>query len=307
MAFAQETVPDALETVQLNAFTARVVGMNRYVGVPAFYRMEKAAAWVDGLNAALDSLPERPPVFVYFVENSCSHPTALSFPPESEMGRYIREHLRTDGFGSLRYTTFGEFCGYFYATDPHWNCRGSYQGYLDVIRLLKGEEEPVLVPAEMITLPVLFDGSYSKAVQQPISQEMFSLYRYDGLPETVSLVNGRKKSYGNPSLYLSGKVSGAPLTNHYSLCYGGDVGVVEFRRPDENGQTLLIVADSMDNPLLPLLSAHYSRVVSVDPRHYEKDMGKPCSLSALLAEYRPDQVLVLGSAVLFALSPAPLP
>ena len=50
-----------------------------------------------------------------------------------------------DAYDHLKYRTFEQFCDYFYSTDHHWNHRGSYQGYVDIVHMLLGEEEEILI------------------------------------------------------------------------------------------------------------------------------------------------------------------
>ena len=56
----------------------------------------------------------------------------------------------------LRIGSLEEYGRYFYTTDHHWNYRGSYAGYCQIVRMLLGEDEPVIEPAETVTFPVKF-------------------------------------------------------------------------------------------------------------------------------------------------------
>ena len=92
---------------------------------------------VDGFNAAIDALPEdKPPIYLYLAESSRSHPIAPEFDEESPGYLYLKENLHADVFDHLKYSTYEQFCDYFYTTDHHWNYKGSYQAYKDIVRML---------------------------------------------------------------------------------------------------------------------------------------------------------------------------
>ena len=94
-------------------------------------KISKAAAVYNKRFANVDS-------YLYLVENS----KAINFntvdEEENEFLTYIKEkftHFKCDG---LKVTSYEQFKDYFYETDHHWNYKGSYQGYKDIINLLKG-------------------------------------------------------------------------------------------------------------------------------------------------------------------------
>lgn len=276
-----------------------IPSLHRYVNDAAMFPIRRMEGVVAQINALLDAVEPPVSTYLYFVESSRSHPMQAAFNEKSVAYRYLLKNLHVDHADHLKYTTFRQFCAYFFATDHHWNHQGAYQGYTDIVRMLLGEDEPLLTPAQEVTLPVLFNGSYAKEMGTALSQEHFALYRFDPMPACTAYVNGRKKAYGHLAEYLNGKVPADTYANHYSICYGGDVGFMVLEGQNKNGRTLLLIGNSMSNAVKALLSAHYETIVCVDLRHYQRDTQRPFSLNRTIQEYGADQVLLLGDAGLF--------
>ena len=259
-------------------------------------RMKKG---VKKINRALDALPSSVPVSLYLAENSRSHPIQPTFSENSKAYNYLKKNLHIRRADHLKYSTYRQFCEYFYATDHHWNHRGSYQGYKDVVRLLLGEEEPLLTPAEEVTLPVPFNGSFAMQEKNPVSREAFAFYRFDGLPAYETRVNDQKRPYGNMASYLKGTYGTDVYENHFAKLYGGDVAKVVLEKGKEGGQTLLLIGNSYSSPIKHLLTYHFNRVVCIDLRFYQQTYGESFSLGKAVKEYGVDQVLLLGDVKMF--------
>ena len=173
----------SLNIEELSKSLFYIKDLHRYVNNAERYSTDKATDVVKMFNKAIDSLSEPVPIALYFVESSRSHPLETIFPRDSEYYRYVRDHLHVDQADNLKYTTFKQYCDYFYATDQHSNYQGSYQGYKDIVRMLFGDDEVLLEPSGVVTLPVIYNGSYAKNAHRRDSTEPFSLYRFDKLPK----------------------------------------------------------------------------------------------------------------------------
>jgi len=272
---------------------------HRYANNAGHFGISRMKEGVRLINAALDGLEGKVPVFLYLAENSRSHQLADKFPEESPAYQYLLENLHVDKADHLKYRTYEEFCRYFYATDHHWNHVGSYQGYRDAVELVLGRDTLCLPPAEEITLPVLFQGSFAKQERNPISRENFAFYRFDGIPDYTVYVNGKRASYGNLDAYLNGRYSTKKYENHYALLYGGDVAQTVLESARQDGPVLLMLCNSYASPLKALLTFHFSRVVCVDLRFYRQTFHQDFSLSRAVEEFEADYVLLLGDVKMF--------
>ena len=275
---------------------------------------EKMKKLVDGFNAAIDALPEgRPLIYLYLAESSRSHPIALEFDEDSPAYLYLKENLHADVFDHLKYSTYEQFCDYFYTTDHHWNYKGSYQAYKDIVQMLLGEEEEVLVPAGEFVCKQTFNGSYAHRLKMPISNEKFTFYRFDPLPEyacytsVTNMKKGKKSAYSHFNNYLKGDIKNGKYANHYAQCYGGDNGFLIFTGEKHPERVLLLIGNSLSNAVKTLLTEHHGMIVYVDPRSYKNKTKKSFSLGSTIEQFNVNQVLFLGDVNLFIYGDVPKP
>ncbi len=198
---------------------------------------------------------------------------------------------------SFTFDGYEEFCRLFYQTDHHWNHRGSYRGYSEILRLLKPEEDPVPI-AEEITFPLVFNGSYARQTSRRCADEFFCIYRFD-LPKAAVTMNGRRGTYGRMDAYIKGRYSGEPLTNHYSACYGGEYGEIVYETGNSGKGALLIIASSYSNPINGLLASHFDRTYVIDPRYYAQWAGTEFDPESYVTEHDITDLLLLGDADFF--------
>ena len=214
--------------------------------------------------------------YVYFVESSWSADLRADLRGENELYHLISELFETDGTGTLALESHEDYLNWFYQTDHHWNYKGSYQGYLDIIGMIFGPDEPVIQPAETrVFKDILFNGSYSKKINRPLSTERFTVYRFNDLPKYKAKTSRKAiRYYGHASKYFKHKYSKKDFVNHYAQFYGGDYGEVTIATGQREKPNLLIFSNSFDNAILLLLANHFNNIYSVDLRHYEEELKK---------------------------------
>ena len=273
---------------------------NRYANNYTHYDTSKANLFIIKFNKAIDALNPHVPAYLYFVESSRSHPMQVSFTESSDYYNYLCARLHVDQYDHLKFSTFGQFCEYFYSTDHHWNHRGAYQGYVDIVHMVFGNQEKIQVAEEEIVLPVLFNGSFAKSHKNPCSTEYFALYRFGSLQPYTSYINGRQRKYDRIQAYLKGQYSKSVYTNHYQSCYGGNYASVVMETGQKDKPNLLLFTNSTGAGVKYLLAGHFNRIVSIDLRYYKKEFGHSFSLQEAVKEYRIDMILILGENVFFS-------
>lgn len=297
-----ETIPDQLELIPLTPVLSQVKGMRRIVNNSAAFVLEMMDQRIDNFNRVLDEMEPHIPTYLYFVESSRTHPIAHAFPVDSDAYLYLKERLHVDYFDHLKYDSFDQFCQYFYSTDHHWNFRGSYQGYKDIVRMLKGEEETLLVPQGIALFPVIYHGSFCRDMKLAFSKEYFSIYNFNPFPQYTAFVNGKKRAYDHFANYLSNKINHKPLVNHYALCYGGDYGLIHFQGEQSGKGNVLVFCDSQSDAIKTLLIQHFDNIVFVDLRHYAdpaRGVGKPFSMRETVNQFDIHQILFLTDVSTF--------
>ena len=257
------------------------------------YMTDLLDARIANYNETFARLPDTE-FYVYFVgtDGTVNFETGEKIP----IYEYIRDRLELpeDRMSDFAIDGFETYAQLFYRTDHHWNHRGSYQGYLEVLDLLGVEDGP-LVPLEEAALPGRFSGSKAAEAGAAGVWESVSVYRFD-FPGMEVTINGRSaEDYGSQFRFLSGQ-GGDPS---YSGIYGGDEGEVVLSGGKPGGGNLLVVGESYDNALLKLLACHFESLYSVDLRYYRAYMGADLQLSEYLREHDIHKVLLIGSTNYF--------
>ena len=237
------------------------------------------------------------PTYLYFVENSRSQDLDR-VTDASEHYLQMVETLEPDDSDNFRFSDYDEYCALFYETDHHWNAEGSYQGYRQILRMLKPEDEP-LEKGELCRTDVVFNGSYARFTKNLCATEKFTFYDYD-VPKHAETLNGKRGTYGRMSAYKKGKVAEDELTNHYAACYGGDYGEIIYDFGTQGKGNLLMIASSYSNPINALIASHFDRTYVIDLRYYEEWAGQAFDPVSYAVEHPVDRVLLLGDARLFA-------
>lgn len=263
-----------------------------------FYQPGAVKFQADTLYKALTDVPEVR-TFVYLVnssrtvdvKNDVSAVPLVYTEIETDFDRSVTDYLRLN--------SLEDYAACFYTTDHHWNHHGSYLGYRQIVAMILGEDEPVLEPVESVTFPVKFNGSMNKTLNRRDSQEDFTVYRFE-YPEMKIELNGNpRQKYGNQVAYFAGKYPRDPLSNHYNNFYGGEFGLVHFETDRTDRGDLLVYSNSMSDALDMLLASHFHHTYFVDPRHYQRAMGKPVCLKDAAEKWGVDYVLILGDGMYF--------
>lgn len=236
--------------------------------------------------------------YLYFIEKD----TDIDFETGEKLGAYEYLKAKLPGkFVSAKYEidSYETFRENFFLTDHHWNHKGSYKGYLELLELLGIEDAPLEKGEEQEIM--MFSGSKVKFAGVEGKEEMMYAYDYD-YPEMTYIINGYPApGYGSEKLYLDGGED-APDEVTYSDFYGGDEGEIIISSDKWYKESLLILGESFDNAVLKLLASHYGSVHAVDLRYYSAYMGKEFSLSEYLENNNIDKVLLMGNVDYFTMS-----
>lgn len=229
--------------------------------------------------------------FAYYIPTS----GAVDFtriPIHDDYYEYIHSHLNVKQFEHLNMNSFADYRQYFYKTDHHWNYIGSYQGYVDVLNMLKPEVE-AMKPINLNCFDNLqFLGSNAR-LSGSIQTENFCAYKFEYNPLITVEVNGIDSFYGNEADYEKLEFQTDLGVSHYGLYYGGDDGKLVFTNADKEGR-LLVVGTSFDNAIVKLLAHDFNQVHVVDMRYYEDDIGDTFDLVDYVNKNDITQVLLIG-------------
>ena len=174
----------------------------------------------------------------------------------------------------------------YYRTDHHWTTMGAYQGYVALVKAMKGS---ATVPDYGPT-PVSYDfygTTWSSSGAGWIKpDEMYIWVPEGGDNGQVAVM---RYPEGEPivgSLYDMSKLE---VKDKYSMFLGGNQPLCFIYNPEGTGN-LLVIRDSYADSLAPFLALDYQQIHLFDLRYSNM------SLKQYVATYGIDQVLVLYSA-----------
>ena len=167
-----------------------------------------------------------------------------------------------------------------FRTDHHWTATGAYHAYVALAPVLgyTPHERTAFTP---VTVSTTFRGTSCAAAGIPfVRPDEIVLWRYADDEAYRVVRDGMAAQFCG--LYDLSRLS---CGDQYSVFLGGNCGILEIDRGDEDTRpVLLMVKDSFANALIPFLAQHF-RIAAIDPRY------RAASLS-VLAE-RADAALVL--------------
>ena len=183
----------------------------------------------------------------------------------------------------------------YYRTDHHWTAQGAAAAYAPCCGALGKTPLPDEQVRAYEKLSDSFSGTLASKVLLPfVGSDTVYKPAADMSSVTVSVGSGFQGETLRPGVLYAGE--NLEKKDKYRYFLGGNYGIVLLEREDlpEDAGTLLIVKDSYANCFVPYMTAHYRRVVMIDPRYYR---GK---LADALAAYNPDAVLFLYESGNFA-------
>ena len=151
-----------------------------------------------------------------------------------------------------------------YRTDHHWTSEGAYFAYVRLAQHLGYSPYPENTFSEQTVSESFFGTSAAAAGFPKIAPDTVSVWRYEGDLDYRVMRDMQPAAF--PGLYDEKKLLGP---DQYSLFLGGNCGLLEIDRGEQDERpVLLVIKDSFANSLLPFLARHY-RILAVDPRYFE--------------------------------------
>lgn len=160
---------------------------------------------------------------------------------------------------NFNFKNFNEYSKLFYKTDHHWNYKGSYKGYKEIMKML--DNDNILKPKRKVKL------------------------------------YGEKKEYGNEKVLIekySDKKENIPIKidDLYLEFYGSNYGEVVFDFNDDSKENLLIISNSLDNAIDNLIASHFNKTYALDFRIFNPD--KKFNIKKYIENNNISKVLVIA-------------
>ena len=186
----------------------------------------------------------------------------------------------------------------FYRTDHHWTALGAYYAYTAFCESAGLKAEP-LSKFESGEYTGFLGSLYSAIKAYPQSQALADN------PDTVQFwrpfVDLDTKWY--PDAEFSMEYFGGTLckvddtSNKYLTFLGGDHPITVIKT-NVDGPVCMILKESYGNAFTPWLTSHYSKIIAIDPREFNRD-GKPSlDLAAFAKEQGVNDCIVLDYPIM---------
>ena len=184
----------------------------------------------------------------------------------------------------------------YFRTDHHWTQLGAYYAYQKFCEAA-GFETVALDRFQTGVYENFVGSMYTFTKGYPQSETLYN--NPDTLTYYLPIYETHAKYYADASLQNGVAVSVVytqlpeSTTNKY-LCYiGGDTPVCVIESAAEGG-TCIVLKESYGNAFVPFLTSHYSKIIVIDPREFNRD-GKPSlDLASFAAEQGIDDLIVIN-------------
>ena len=198
---------------------------------------------------------------------------------------------------SLEYNNYEEYKNLFYKTDHHWNYKGSYQGFLDIMKMM---DIQITAPTELNTFTnhEFFFGKLSRTIRNYDYFEEFTIYTFN-IPEHDVIIDGELgKKYNHLDDFVVHNYKYSRDTNFYADFYGKDYDEVifDFHQPEK--ENLLLIVDSFSNPINKLIAQHFNKTYVIDTRN-RRGIPRTFVLSEYLEKNNIDKTLLIMSSDFF--------
>ncbi len=232
--------------------------------------------------------------YLYYIEKD----TDIDFTDNSKLNayEYLQENLNSKIVSNkLSINNFNEYANYFYKTDHHWNYKGSYKAYSEIMSILSNDK-PIKYDEEICLNSTMSGSKASQIGGTLFYKEQFCAYTFN-LPEHDIYSNNIKvENYGN----YKNLIQNNPPTISYADYYGWDAGLLEFDYHNSSKENLLIIGESYDNAINELLASHYNHTYNVDLRNYLSETGEKFDIYKFIKEKNISKVLLIGSIDYYA-------
>lgn len=157
----------------------------------------------------------------------------------------------------------------YYKTDHHMNMDGAYIAYKSIIDCINDEFIQVGQPMDKEDFQIenyknVFMGSDGRKIGYLVSEsEDIQVYKNQRTMVLKSYLDDREYD-----LIQEQQISKEKFDNDYLVYLGGDNSGIEIYNPESNNNLkILLIGDSMDNPIVPLVATHFEKTYSLDMRN----------------------------------------
>ena len=200
----------------------------------------------------------------------------------------FEDNINEDKINLISFNNLKSKNNLFYKTDHHLNSEGAYLAYKDIVESINKKIE-IGEPLDKSMFKVdTFEKCYIGADGRKVGYLVKNL-------EDVTVYSPKDINYKafddgvEYNLIDTSQISQERFNNDYLVFMGGDKSrVVIENEESKNNLNILIIGDSSDNPIIPMLIPHFSNIYSFDLRYNNINIINEIN------SIEPDIVLLLG-------------
>ncbi|MDR2132199.1 MAG: hypothetical protein LBP30_02510, partial [Clostridiales Family XIII bacterium] len=162
----------------------------------------------------------------------------------------------------------------YYRTDHHWTTRGAYIAYRAWAKRCGLTPSPESDFAVRVASDAFYGVNASKAGLPWTAPDRIETFERKDAPQLRMTVESAKD--GGETRVSDGLYAPEFLAERdkYASFLGGNNAVVTIDTGIDNGRTLLLLKDSFAHCFAPFLTAHFERVILVDPRYHRDGLAR---------------------------------
>ena len=230
--------------------------------------------------------------YAYYVEKD----TDINFNTnkKSKIYEYINNNLKSKNNAKFNINNFDEYKKYFYKCDHHWNYKGSYKAYKDILKLLEIKYKPKVGKKICIDRPLCGSKASDIGFNRIVTDNLCA-YLYDYIDMNIT-INGKPAEYtkvNDPKNFNNNNMT------TYSDFYGKGESEIVFDTKNKNKDNILIIGDSYDNAILQLIAEQFNKTVSVDLRDYNLYKETGFDFNMYINKFKINKVLFIGGSDLY--------
>ena len=154
----------------------------------------------------------------------------------------------------------------FYKTDHHWSTRGAYVAFRELERLWELKDKSI--KHSFYTVSETFEGTLGSKSGVHSTKDKIEIC-IPGKSLGTYIVNYESQQKKKATLFENERLE---QKNQYEIFLGGNYDKVSISTTAKTSNSLLVIKDSYANCMIPMLTAHFSKIVVLDPRYLTDSM-----------------------------------
>ncbi len=158
----------------------------------------------------------------------------------------------------------------YFRTDHHWTARGAYYAYhafCDSLGIPPTPLESMTQKEKPNFLGTMYSNTQnSSLLENPDTVEYF-------MQPTKHTASYYQNEFYAPTYVGNALIEFAEGANSYSVFIAGDFPITIIETEAQNDKSICVVKESFGNAFVPFLVNNYSKIIVIDPRHFNGNFG----------------------------------